>query len=46
MALACMSTTYERDDQQLVNLPVLSLIIYANARFAESIGIGPLAPSS
>jgi hypothetical protein len=36
----------ERHDQQLVNLPVLSLIIYARPRFAKSTGSGRLASNS
>ena len=38
------ATMHERHDQQLVNLPVLSLIIYAKPRFAETIGNGLLTP--
>jgi hypothetical protein len=38
MAVVCAPTTHERHDQQLVNLPVLSLIIYARPRLAEALG--------
>jgi hypothetical protein len=38
MTVACAPTTHERRDQQLVKLPVLSLIIYARLRVAEALG--------
>jgi hypothetical protein len=44
MAMIDTATMHERHDQQLVNLPVLSLIIYARPHVAETIGNGPLAP--
>jgi len=44
MTVIYTATMHERHDQQLVNLPVLSLIIYAKPRFAEMVGKRPSAP--
>jgi hypothetical protein len=44
MVMIYTATMHERHDQQLVNLPVLSLIIYAKPSFAETIGSRSLAP--
>jgi hypothetical protein len=44
MVMIYTATMHERHDQQLVNLPVLSLIIYAKPRFGETIGSRSSAP--